>query len=494
MKRITWVLFSSLFAFSASGQNLTLDTLRAKLKTVSGGWVAGETKVSVLSRDDQKRLLGSNFPDQSDFFFPRKKVTSYGNSSWDWRSVSGKNYASPILDQGRCGSCVAFASIAQLETQMNITRKTVDSPWAFSPQHLFACGGGTCEKGWMPYSALSFLQNRGVPDEACLPYTSGASGDDVACSRSCSDSQSRSQKIVRYATTSFFFASTAKLKKAIEKGPLLATMTIYEDFTFYKSGVYKHTTGKSLGGHSVVIEGWDDATSSWLVRNNWGADWGEKGYFRVGWDDDSGVGRNTWAIEVPESPDGLVSLGGLRDYTVFSSNAQTIQLESTFADTNKIRWQLTSGSRMVAEGSATRSLTVAVDTTPIPDGAYQLVAIADRTSSEARSQPRQVYILNGTLTGAVRFNNLKEGDVLSGKKVLECDLQSAPIPFSQVIFRAKNLSTGEVVERRTSNIAGKINMSFSTTRVANGDWELSLEGQVGIQSVHSTPVKITIKN
>jgi C1A family cysteine protease len=494
MKRITWVLFSSLFAFSASGQALTLQTLRAKLNAAHAGWVAGETKVSVLSHDDQKRLLGSNFPDQTDFFYPRKKVTTYGNSSWDWRSVGGKNYASPILDQGRCGSCVAFASIAQLETQMNITRKTMDSPWAFSPQHLFACGGGACEKGWMPYSALSFLQSNGVPDEACFPYTSGAVGDDVSCSRTCTDAKSRSQKIVRYATTSFFFASTAGLKRALEKGPLLATMTVYEDLMFYKSGVYQHTTGKALGGHAVVIEGWDDATSSWLVRNNWGADWGEKGYFRIGWDDDSGVGRNTWSIEVPASQDGLVSLGSLRDHAVLSSHAQAIQLESTFADTNKIRWQLSNGTRTVAEGSAARSSTVVMDTTALPDGAYQLVALADRKSGEVRSQPRDVYILNGALTGSLKFNNLKDGDVLSDKKILECDLQSAPIPFSQVIFRAKNLATGEVVDRRTTNIAGKINLSFYTPRVANGDWELSLEGQAGLQSVNSAPVKVSIKN
>ena len=170
MKRIAVVLFSSCFALSAGAQTLSLQTLRTKLSKTGASWVAGETKVSTLSREDQKRLLGANLVEHQDFWFaPGKVKTDYGPSSWDWRSANGGHFASPILDQGRCGSCVAFAAVGQLETQMNITRNTQDSPWAFSPQHLFSCGGGGCETGWTPYAALSYLQSNGVPDEACFP-------------------------------------------------------------------------------------------------------------------------------------------------------------------------------------------------------------------------------------------------------------------------------------------------------------------------------------
>jgi cathepsin B len=32
-------------------------------------------------------------------------------------------------------------------------------------------------------------------------------------------------------------------------GPIEASFTVYDDFLTYKSGVYHHTTGASLGGN-----------------------------------------------------------------------------------------------------------------------------------------------------------------------------------------------------------------------------------------------------
>ena len=31
---------------------------------------------------------------------------------------------------------------------------------------------------------------------------------------------------------------------------------VYEDFMYYKSGIYEHVEGESLFGHAVVIVGW----------------------------------------------------------------------------------------------------------------------------------------------------------------------------------------------------------------------------------------------
>jgi len=34
-----------------------------------------------------------------------------------------------------------------------------------------------------------------------------------------------------------------------------------------------------VGGHAVLAVGYDDASQTFIVRNSWGADWGQAGYF-----------------------------------------------------------------------------------------------------------------------------------------------------------------------------------------------------------------------
>ncbi|HOA06363.1 MAG TPA: C1 family peptidase, partial [Spirochaetota bacterium] len=33
--------------------------------------------------------------------------------------------------------------------------------------------------------------------------------------------------------------------------------------------------------HAIVIVGWDDSKKSFLIKNSWGEDWGEKGYMWI---------------------------------------------------------------------------------------------------------------------------------------------------------------------------------------------------------------------
>jgi len=64
--------------------------------------------------------------------------------------------------------------------------------------------------------------------------------------------------------------------------PVGTSMRAYDDLSVYKGGIYQPinlTQGSGL--HAVVIVGYDDAGGYWIVRNSWGADWGEHGYFKV---------------------------------------------------------------------------------------------------------------------------------------------------------------------------------------------------------------------
>lgn len=71
---------------------------------------------------------------------------------------------------------------------------------------------------------------------------------------------------------------------------------MYEDFLTYKSGVYQHLSGDSLGGHAIKIIGWgtENDLDYWLCVNSWNTTWGDNGTFKilVG---DSGINDSVYA-------------------------------------------------------------------------------------------------------------------------------------------------------------------------------------------------------
>ncbi len=65
-------------------------------------------------------------------------------------------------------------------------------------------------------------------------------------------------------------------------GPVMASFIVYEDFRYYKSGVYRHIYGDKLAMHAIRILGWgfEENTPYWLCANSWNDYWGENGYVK----------------------------------------------------------------------------------------------------------------------------------------------------------------------------------------------------------------------
>lgn len=86
--------------------------------------------------------------------------------------------------------------------------------------------------------------------------------------------------------------SVSQLKAAINKG--VVTVTIEADrsvFQMYHSGVLDSTACGTSLDHAVAAVGYgtEDGQDYYIVRNSWGASWGDKGYIKIAAVDGAGI-------------------------------------------------------------------------------------------------------------------------------------------------------------------------------------------------------------
>jgi len=300
--------------------------IQAAIDAADAGWQAGVTSVSELSQDEQRIRLGVPPPPggfeqlmmRSQAFRAQVDATTAGLPvAYDLRNVGGKNFITPIKDQGGCGSCVAFGVCAALEGMFRVQRNDPNLAVDLSEAHLFFCQGRaqgvTCATGWMPGAAYTCATNTGIADEACYPYDTSKTD----CSGLCADWPSR----VTRATGSMSLAA-ADIKSVItSRGPVSACFVVYNDFFSYVGGVYHHVSGGVAGGHCIAIVGYDDNLKCWICKNSWGTGWGENGFFRIGYGECS---IESWAV---------VAATGIAE-TMWLNNRQVLGLWTIDQDRN----------------------------------------------------------------------------------------------------------------------------------------------------------------
>ncbi len=196
--------------------------------------------------------------------------------TFDWRTY---NVVNPVRNQGQCGSCWAFATTANAESVWAIHTGDL---YDLSEQYLVDCATGIgyfnmgCKGGNMD-SAFKYMINNKQCNESAYPYTSGVTEtkskchacDEFTSFTSCYDVVSNNQ---------------AALKAAVLKNPVVIGIeadTYY--FQSYSGGILTSSLCGTTIDHAVEIVGFgiDNDTKYWTVRNSWGADWGEEGYFRI---------------------------------------------------------------------------------------------------------------------------------------------------------------------------------------------------------------------
>lgn len=77
----------------------------------------------------------------------------------------------------------------------------------------------------------------------------------------------------------------------------------FESLEVAKTGLYgPGQKEKILGGHAVLIVGYDDTKKVFIVRNSWGESWGDKGYFYIPYSVvlNPNISNDFWVIQIME--------------------------------------------------------------------------------------------------------------------------------------------------------------------------------------------------
>ncbi|XP_039263546.2 cathepsin B-like [Styela clava] len=214
-----------------------------------------------------------------------------------------------VRDQGNCGSCWAFGAVEAMSDRYCIASNGKHIVEVSAEDLLTCCGiecGNGCNGGF-PQMAWEYWKRNGLvtgglygTTTGCLPYEIKPCEHHINGSRQPCSGEENTPKCVRtcegdksidYKSDKHYGASAYAISEEVEKiqmeimtnGPVEAAFTVYADFPTYKSGVYKHVTGKELGGHAIRILGWgvENGTPYWLVANSWNNDWGDHGFFKI---------------------------------------------------------------------------------------------------------------------------------------------------------------------------------------------------------------------
>lgn len=189
------------------------------------------------------------------------------------KSVDLRSQMPPVWDQGQLGSCTAFALTASVAFLHGFTGSQL---FLYYKERVLEHTTHS-DAGAMIRDGIKVLAKVGLPPEDAWPY-------DVS-------------KFARRPTTKAYRAAKQELigeyrrlsslddylDCLASRSPFVVGITVFESF----EGTQAEQAGEVpmpgpneqvLGGHAICVCGYRD-DGSFIVRNSWGPDWGDAGYF-----------------------------------------------------------------------------------------------------------------------------------------------------------------------------------------------------------------------
>merc|ERR1712071_608796 len=223
-------------------------------------------------------------------------------SSVDWRS---EGYVTPVKDQKQCGSCWAFSAVGALEGQH--FRKSGELV-SLSEQNLVDCssryGNAGCNGGLMDSAFEYVVANGGIDTEASYPYEARVSSSPTLQSLTSPCSYAEQLHFPHYSRTKL----AVSMLPTLEPPPPVSWMLKQEanqilwppshrsdqcpspsmPLVLHSSCITQVFTMKRDAAVLVwTMVSWLSDTEPmlsgdfWIVKNSWGASWGEGGYIKM---------------------------------------------------------------------------------------------------------------------------------------------------------------------------------------------------------------------
>lgn len=227
-------------------------------------------------------MLKDNLKNIHKFSFDTETFQSYqvGSNltlpdSIDWTTLGA---VSPVGDQKTCRCSWAFSAAEAMEGQHFIKKKQFV---ALSVQNIIDCskikGSDGCNGGFMIDAYKYVIKNKGINRDVDYPYESNVG--------KCRFLPNKiGAKFTGFANLPMF--DEDKLKAAVAThGPVaVAIDASSSDFHSYKSGVFDYPECSAMSlNRAVLVVGYGTVHGRdyWLVKNSFGAEWGDHGYIKM---------------------------------------------------------------------------------------------------------------------------------------------------------------------------------------------------------------------
>lgn len=189
---------------------------------------------------------------------------------WDWRNQGA---VTPVKDQGMCGSCWAFSVTGNIEGQWFLKQGDLLS---LSEQELLdcdktdkACLGGLPSNAYLAIKVLG-----GLETEADYSYKGHV--------QACGFSTKKAKVFINDSVA--LSQNEHKLAAWLAKnGPISVALNAF-GMQFYRHGIarpLRPLCSPWLIDHAVLLVGYGNRSSIpyWAIKNSWGPDWGQQGYY-----------------------------------------------------------------------------------------------------------------------------------------------------------------------------------------------------------------------